>query len=59
MLQAVIETRLILHQPDNLTQQPSTAPTQAREFNVYSLTSFSLHFMQSETKMLKSLEDKD
>ena len=32
MIQAGIETRLILRQPDNITSQPSAILTQAREF---------------------------
>ena len=37
MLQAEIEIRLTLRQPDK-------DPTQAREFNIYVLTSLCLHF---------------
>ena len=57
MLQAGIETQLTLHQPDYITSQPVVALTQAREFNVYVLTSVCLHFTLLDTEVLCSLEE--
>ena len=57
MLQAGIETQLTLHQPDNITLQPAASPTQDREFNIYVLTSFCLHFTLLETKVLNLLKE--
>ena len=37
MVYVGIETQLISRQPDNMTSQPLTASTEAREFNVYVL----------------------
>ena len=55
MLQAGIKTRLTLRHPDNIISQPPAEPMQAREFNVYVLTSFCLYFTLSETGVLNSL----
>ena len=54
MLQAGIET---LRKPDNITPQQAAAPTQAREFNVYVLTSVCIHFTLSETEVLIAFEE--
>ena len=57
MFQAGIETSLTLRQTDNIPLSQLINPTQAREFNVYVLTSVCLHFSLLDTKVLNSLEE--
>ena len=57
MFQAAIETLLTFRQPDNITTQTTVTPMEAREFNVYVIISFCLHFTSSETGVINSLED--
>ena len=54
---ARIETGLTLCQPHSITPRPAAAQKQEKDFNVYVLNSFCLHFTLSETEVLNSLEE--
>ena len=59
MLQAGIESRQALRQPDNTTSQPPTIPTQAGKFNKFNVLNIAIriHFTLTEIRVLISLEE--